>query len=267
MQSEATYGGNGLASWNTLVANLSCLDATSPIECVRAAPATTIQSAIEHLEIIFPPVADNVTNSKNVATQLDAGTFAHVPFMIGTTSQEGRFFEYGQTNITAYLEMTFPRLTALQAAIAAQYPSSEPGYFVLGDILTNLGFLCPTATLSSIAASKGYDVWRYYYNESFPNSTPFPNAGVYHGSDVPEVFGTYNRTGATAQQVALSRYMQTAWANMAKHDTPGWPKLGTAVDSLADLGGNGSYGELHIDPSSVDFKCSVYAPVIAYVGL
>lgn len=38
------------------------------------------------------------------------------------------------------------------------------------------------------------------------------------------MFGTYHRANATREQIALSKYMQTAWANFAKGPAkrPGW---------------------------------------------
>lgn len=267
MQSEATVTGTGLTSWNALLANLSCTTAASPLDCVRAVPATTLQSIIEHNALLFDPAIDNITNSGNVAAQIDAGTFAKVPFVIGTNSQEGRVFEYGMSNVTAFLQTEFPGLTALQAAIAAQYPATANPFYTISDIFTNIGFLCPAATLANLSLTKGYDVYRYYYNASFPNTTPLPGLGVWHSSEIPEVFGTYPVAGATAQQVALSKYMQTAWADFAKYRDPGWPRLAAAGMTLADLGGNNATGEYNIAPGDVDAICGVYAGVISVLGI
>jgi len=207
-----------------------------------------------------------VTNVANAKTPLEAGTFADVPTLWGTNSEEGRLFAIGQTNATAYLESILPGLTAFQNSILAQYPANQSGYFTVADIQTDIGFQCPVAAITDIAVTEGYDVWRYYYDASFPNASPFPDSGVYHASEIVEVFGTYTRANATAQQVALSAYMQTAWANFAKNPSvgPGWPM---AVRTVGDLGGNGSLGEFDILASSIDGPCTVLAPIIATQGL
>jgi len=273
MESEATSTGNGSASWTSLLTLLNCTSLTGPsaLACARAAPATTIQSILDTNALIFPPVADNVTSSSNVAQQLVAKTFAHVPFFLGTNSEEGRVFAVGQTNVSAYL--TANGLSALAPYIIASYPTPQTptqAYEQISDIITDVVFQCPAMTLANTAVANGYtDVWRYYYNASFPNVMPFPDAGVFHSSEIPEVFGTYNRTGASAQQIALSAYMQSAWADFAKNPSqgPGWPKWESTVKDLGDIGGDGTDGEFDIDPATVDGRCAIYAPVYALTGI
>jgi carboxylesterase 2 len=250
MQSEASATGNGTVSWTRLLTLLNCTSLTGPsaLACARAAPASTIKNIIETSSLVFPPVADSVTSSANVAQQLNAKTFAHVPF-------------------------TADGLATLAPAIEASYPTPQTptaAFEEISDIITDVTFQCPAMTLANTAVANGYkDVWRYYYNASFPNSTPFPDAGVFHSSEIPEVFGTYNATGATAQQIAVSKYMQTAWATFAKDPSngPGWPKWQSEVKDLADIGGNGNNGEFEIDPNTVDQRCAIYAPVYALTGI
>lgn len=275
MESEATSTGNGTASWAKLLTLLNCTSLTGPsaLACARAAPATTIQSLIDTNALVFPPVADNVTDSANVAVQIKAKTFAHVPFFLGTNSQEGRVFAVGQTNVSAYLAAE--GLSALAPYIIASYPTpttATQSYEQISDIITDVVFQCPALTLANLAVANGYNdtgVWRYYYNASFPNNMPFPDAGVYHSSEIVEVFGTYNRTAATAQEIALSSYMQTAWAKFAKDPAqgPGWPKWNSTTKDLADIGGNGVNGEFEIDPATVDGRCAIYAPVYALTDI
>lgn len=105
-------------------------------------------------------------------------------------------------------------------------------------------------------------VWRYYYEGAFPNTQTFPEAGAYHSSEIPEVFGTYGIAGnPTANEVSLSKYMQTAWANFAKNPSngPGWPQLSTGL--VADLGGpSNPGGENSILAAVLDAQCVVSDP-------
>lgn len=278
LESEAAaLAGSGLASWEALVAAVGCSAAASQIDCVRAVPATTIKSVIEHAALVFPPTVDNKTESGNVALAITSHTAAQVPFLIGTNADEGRPFAAAlgldePLNVAAFLNASIPNEPALQAAIAAAYPLSlyPTPYLAISAIITDLSFTCPASALANLASVSGYRVWRYYFNASFPNTQIFPDAGVYHSSEIPEVFGTYPTAGATAQEVALSAYMQGAWARFAKHPRagPGWPRLRAPLDlDLGDLGPDGSFGEVTIPQIAVDFRCPLYAPIIAVEGL
>src|ERR1700712_2310931 len=95
-----------------------------------------------------------------------------------------------------------------------------------------------TAMYANASASSGIPTWRYYvsiffifplhirpaddtfkFNATFPNLQTFPDAGVFHASEIKLIFGTYGQ-GNTAvssrpsppQQVELSEFMQGAWA-------------------------------------------------------
>ncbi|MCJ1474787.1 hypothetical protein MMC13_003447 [Lambiella insularis] len=278
LESEAvSLAGSGPASWETLVAAVGCTAAASQIDCVRAVPATTIKSVIEHAALAFPPTVDNKTETGNVALAITSHTAAQVPFLIGTNAQEGRPLAAAlgldePLDVATFLNATIPGEPALQAAIAATYPLSvyQTPYFAISAIITDLEFLCPASALANLASISGYEVWRYYFNATFPNTQTFPDAGVYHSSEIAEVFGTYPTAGATAQEVALSKYMQTAWASFAKRPTrgPGWPKLGSRWDvDLGDLGPDGIFGEITIPQLTVDYICPLYAPIIAVEGL
>lgn len=277
MQSEATV--TGVNGWPALVANLSCADATSPLTCMRAINASDITYAIEHLEITFSPVVDGITNSQDVAPLIKSGQFAQVPFVTGTDSQEGRVFEVGQNNLTAFLESEFPTLTALQTAIKAEYPPSVnmTDYEIISDVFTDIAFQCPTLTLSSLAASRGTNytnTWRYYYNATFPNIQPYPDLGVFHSSEIPVVFGTYDASTATATEVALSKHVQTAWANFAKYpmNGPGWPRVGYCAGNasegvVGDIGGNGRKNIRTVTSAQIDGHCAVLQDLVDYLGI
>ena len=87
---------------------------------------------------------------------------------------------------------------------------------------------------------------------------------MHHGTDVPLIFGTYPASSATAQQVALSKYMQGAWADFAKNPAlgPGWNQVGSfgGLD-LGVLGSNGSSGVTLIKAEQVDYRCGLYAEI------
>lgn len=88
-------------------------------------------------------------------------------------------------------------------------------------ILIDSLFLCHHSLVASFAASHGYHVWRYYYDEAFPSLAKAPDLGVYHSYEIPGVFDNYPVAGATPAQIALSKYMQETKANFAKNPSLG----------------------------------------------
>jgi carboxylesterase type B len=107
--------------------------------------------------------------------------------------------------------------------------------------------------------------WRYYYNATIPNVQPegYPTLGAFHGAELDIVWGTYPNDNATDQEIALSAFMQTAWATFAKDPIagPGWKALDATSDELACLGCDGSSGIQIMSTDVVDSRCSQYAPL------
>ncbi|KAL8721757.1 MAG: hypothetical protein Q9181_007638, partial [Wetmoreana brouardii] len=273
-------GTSGPDAWITLVEALNCTSASSQLACVRAADALTIKSIIEHAGLYFSPVTDNITQ---IATPVNRSEhhIANVSYMIGTNGQEGRSYAADITNLTGFIDSEFPD-AALQKAVTAAYPVGQDGLITQGDvaaqIYTEWVFQCPAALVAHDSAASGYPTWRYYFNASFPNTQPgfnvtiagLPdlNFGAWHSSELSIVFGTYPTLNATVQEVTLSRFVQTAWANFAKDPTtkgPGWPRIGSTEQDLGDLGANGSEGLTMITEEEVDFRCGIYAPIYANI--
>lgn len=105
------------------------------------------------------------------------------------------------------------------------------------------------------------NTWRYLFNASFPNHQPFPDAGAFHASEIPLVFGTYAIEGSTAQQAAISNSIMSAWTSFAKNPNrgPGWNPLGTydGLD-LGDFGTGGTAGVTVRSKEWVDRACKIF---------
>jgi len=263
---------NGTLSWLALVDALNCSSATSALACVRSKPATQIKSIEEHLMLVFDPAIDNVTTLSDPRQARAEHRIANVPVLTGTDSQEGRVFVVGQSNVTAFIAATFPESTELQQAITAAYPLGQNGlntaYDVISQIYTEYWFQCPSAIEANASSAAGYPTWRYYFNASFPNTQAFPSGGVYHSSEIPIVFRNYPTQGTTAQEYALSQFMQGAWAQFAKNPTlgPGWNALGTFNGfDLGALGNDNSSGVTLIPQMEVDARCELYKPIYAQI--
>jgi carboxylesterase 2 len=130
--------------------------------------------------------------------------------------------------------------------------------------------------LSEYLQKKKYKVWRYVYSGVFDNISLFPNAGAFHTSEIPEVFGTYpvdNEIGpATPTQIALSVLMRNTWTSFAKNPEagPGWPALGTKLNNveIQNFGYKNKSTATLQSTNTVDRGCSIYDQIdkLAKIG-
>jgi carboxylesterase type B len=257
-------------SWNALVAGLNCSKASNQLACVRAAPASAIKSVEEHQALPFAPVSDNVTQLEFPEAARIAGKIARVPILTGTNAQEGRVFVYGQNDTATFLTafLTGAPQSLIDTIIAA-YPIPSPGisnaFEQLALIYTEFVFQCPAGLLANDSIKAGIPTWRYYFNATFANTQVFPDLGVYHSSEIELVFGTYPTVNATAEEMNLSKYMQTTWATFAKHPLsgPSWP-----MDAeVGVLGTSGDPLRINIGAGALDERCALYAPIYAVEGI
>lgn len=139
-QLQANNRSIGLASWNTLSAALNC----TSLACVRNQPATLIKSIIEPQSLSFPPVTDNITQIANPSAARASGKIAQVPVLAGSNAQEGRVFEFGMNDLSAFLNANFPQSVDLQNRIRDVYPkgSNDTDYDVISRIFTEYRFQC-----------------------------------------------------------------------------------------------------------------------------
>ncbi|KAL1953661.1 hypothetical protein VTO42DRAFT_2410 [Malbranchea cinnamomea] len=257
------------SGWDALVQGLGCKNARSAVACLRKKKAAEIKDYIERNALSFRPVVDNVTVPSDPVERRLAGRIAKVPIMAGSTSEEGRVFiaaQGGGGTLDEFLNSTFPNLPDLHAALRALYPLGSPNletdFDVISAIYTDLAFTCGTKRVTEASATV-VPTWRFLYNASFPNHQPFPDAGAFHASEIPIVFGTYAKQNATAQQIALSNSMMSAWTSFAKnpHHGPGWNPVGTfdGLD-LGDFGTGGTAGVTVQSAEWLDRACNILSP-------
>nr|POF23971.1 pyrethroid hydrolase ces2e [Quercus suber] len=285
MESQGTViVGDGAQSYQQVLANFSCANAPSPIDCLRKVPGADLLAYIDENEVEFPPVINDGTYiASDALPSITSGKFANVPILLGTNANEGRVFLEiaglfnGQSTVDAVLSLTGLNISGIEQSLLARYAADivNDGDVLIAQIVTDLIFTCPTQTLASAVQAAGRQpVWRYRFDGVFPDVSLFPNAGAYHTVEIPEVWGTYplsNQYGnATANQIALSRYMQGAWASFAKQPSagPGWPKLGSNFGiELGVLGGTKTpAGESTQSLLVADYPCPIYDPLNIATG-
>jgi len=177
--------------------------------------------------------------------RIRTGLTARVPILAGNTQNDGTLSTLGESDLSAFLASE--GLGAISPDfVRALYPG-ENDTNVIADSFRDLVLLCPTSLWAEAFVQSGMpDVFRYEYGAVFPDLQLFPNAGAWHSSELPELFGTFNASTATPDEVTLSNTFQTAIANFVKSPTqspaPNWPKYvpGPLTKTLAKLAYNGN---------------------------
>ena len=281
--SVSPFGSSGnVTAWNTLSKALGCSEAPSQLECLRTVDALEIQKVLNSSACMsFHPVNDNITQ---LTLPINRSLHQTVPYMIGTTGQEGRVILApfaNSSDLAATLEAdhlgALNDIPGLRNAYRIPSTGIANVYDAASQIHTESVFQCPAAAVAKGNVAAGWPTWRYYYNASFPNlvirealdsvGEPGLDLGAFHNADLGMVFGTFPAEDASVDEVELSRVMQTAWADFAKNpDTtgPGWERYDGKVDGIdlegvvarLGLGGDGRVDLLRgVD---LDFRCELY---------
>ncbi|KAF7560691.1 hypothetical protein G7046_g3456 [Stylonectria norvegica] len=194
-------------------------------------------NASEHggRDLAFGAMADEETIFANWTERRERGLVSKLPMLIGNCDNDF-------------------------ASLYSPFDGSAPNKTIL-DGLTDEVFNCRAAIASKSRHSLGIPVWRYRYFGDFPNLNPLPWLGAYHASELPIVFGTSNLSGEnTANETALSSYMQGAWAAFAKDPAKGlkglgWPLYDADEKTLVMLGLNGTTTALYAKGTAYDGGC------------
>ncbi|KAJ7456523.1 Alpha/Beta hydrolase protein [Mycena latifolia] len=261
---------SSFASFNDFSAVIGCTQAPGParLACLKQVPTAVIRNFTNGpTSGVFIPVVDNVTVFADPLQRIRTGLTARVPFIIGHTQDDGSLFAVGLTDLSAYLATTFGGLVTVDQ-MHALYPGLSDNQ-VISEIVKDFEFLCPAELWSGTAVGAGItSVFRYAYGPVFTDLQLFPDAGAWHTSELPEIFGTFNRSTATPPEATLSHTMQTLLANFVKNPTrapaPNWPKYvpGNTTTTLANLAYNGNVvaGNVvqPVESDSLDGPCSFW---------
>ncbi|KZO94175.1 alpha/beta-hydrolase [Calocera viscosa TUFC12733] len=257
----ATSPSDSDSAWNTVANALGCgttNDATQ-LTCMQAVPWEALLNEVVSSDQSFTPYNDGQTIFSDVSTRSSNGEFLKVPFLVGTNANEGDIFvvefEEGEFNTTIPIATT-----------------------ALSDAVTEVVFLCPASKAAGDRVSAGVPTWRYRFEGVYPDSTnDNPNLRAYHTVEIPMVFGTYNLSpfpyAPTANEIALSAWMQSAWVAFAQNPTSGltsygWPAYSdiSILSTLAELGNsNNPGGATYSAPLTFDVACGAVTAVTPYV--
>lgn len=242
-----TTKANAEAQGAALATALGCKDAATTLTCLRGKTTEEVMLALKSASGMLSgdganwfPSVDGVEVPDQPQKLLDAGKFAKVPTLIGTNKNEGTGFVTG-LNVTtpadyaALLEALFP---GRGAKVAAQYPLAMygSGKAAVAEVLGDSLFVCPTRNTARALAKGG--VATYVYQFTHAVVTPFgPELGVFHGSEIPFIFGNpFFTLMLTAEEKPLSNTMIGYWSRMAASGDPNgmgalaWPKYDVASE-------------------------------------
>ncbi|TDL20063.1 alpha/beta-hydrolase [Rickenella mellea] len=256
-------------SFNALATGVNCTQAPGPkrLQCLKNVPTAAIKAYIDGpTSGSFSTVVDNSTIFDDPLERIRTKQTARVPVLLGNMQDDGDFFTLGQTNLTAFLQ-TFAGGAVPVAIVRALYPGLSDDSRIIAEVFKDVAFLCPAGLWSNALVGSGISsVFRYTYGAVFPDLQVFPNAGAWHGTELLELFGTYNRSTVTPAEVTLSQTWQTAFANFIKNPnadpSPEWVKYvpGNTTKTLARIAYNGNVDTNNFvelaESDSIDGPCA-----------
>ncbi|WWC86721.1 uncharacterized protein L201_001599 [Kwoniella dendrophila CBS 6074] len=268
----ATSAGNSTSSSaNSTVAIVAATSANSTgltgFECLKALPAEAllkgqlaVKSNLLFSGFVYGPTVDGDLIPDSPHTLLSQGKFAKIPFISGNNKDEGTAFIPSFVNSTAIalqlvdiLEPVDPSNSTL-AELFTVYPSDPslgspfdtgnqtfgfaPAHKQVAAIVGDGQFQAPRRYFLQQAESNGLDqVWTYQFEQLTPGANPA--LGVYHGSEVPYVYGApaaaavtgSSSVNYTAADQEISLTMMNYWLNFAYYTNPNAPSGSDALNS------------------------------------
>ncbi|KAF9012647.1 carboxylesterase [Cyathus striatus] len=224
---EVTDPAFNATPWTTTAIAVGCgAGATSKqFSCMKSIPARVLEDTLVKTNTIFGLHADRITFFPDIDQRIANGNFSRIPVLGGTMEHEQDIFLVAQQIVSQ--GFVLPGIT--EAA---------------SDALT-LGTTC-NAGMTALARIKfGMKTWRYQYQGIFPDISTLPSLCAYHASEIPLVFGTvtvpFPNIPPLPQELALSKYIQSAWVSFARDPENGltefgWPLYEPSTPTLIQLG-------------------------------
>jgi para-nitrobenzyl esterase len=210
---------------------LGCMRGKSSDEVLHAVPQPMFNLRGLAMQPVWWPAIDGVELPDEPYALLQAGSFAHVPLLIGTNRDEGSFFEKLVSIVSTqsdYEGELGAQFGGQAGTVEARYPLSSfptPGDAATA-VFTDSAFTCDTRRVARVISAAGVPVWRYQFMH--PAEVPlFPNSGVTHASELAFVFGTASRLAD--DEHPLSQAFEGYWTRFAATGdpngagAPAWP--------------------------------------------
>lgn len=247
--------GPAVATWKSLstvdqagdraAAKLGC--ATTTLACLRAIPAAKLLADPAVTATYWSPAYGTGVLPEPPATAIARGRAAHVPMMMGTTSDEASLLvatSYQTIDADTYRQLLGRAFGADADQVSAAYPLESYGSptRAWSAIVGDRGYVCPNqeteTILSRTTPTYGYEFTDQHPPLIFDVDPTFP-LGAYHGSDVPYLWDTpHHPVRLTAPQRMLADQMIGYLGGFATTGNPNgtgrphWPRIRTAPPAL-----------------------------------
>ncbi|KAG1717275.1 Alpha/Beta hydrolase protein [Suillus paluster] len=227
------YAAEAKCSTGSVEQKMDCLRNADISELSVAQEAAFLNFALEYRA--FSPIVDGVLITGHPTTKFQGGDFAHVPLLIGTTSNETLAPELFYQTIPRALKGTFPLLTATDIEeFLQQYPlddfdSSSHQYQVATGESTAR---CTPQAMGIPSSRYVNETWTYRYNTPIPPNK-FDEIPVEHADEIWMMFrGTYNGPNGTfafdpqtAVERAFASELIAYWLSFVRTSNPNTYKL------------------------------------------
>jgi carboxylesterase type B len=258
---------------NVILSETNCTQATSPIECLRALPATTISSLADTARYL---VVDGVYLEHAELNLANPASTSNVPLMIGTMRDDGAaMIGYPSAEETI---QTFLAQNSVPDSIAPSQLFPVPStanatldiFNTSARIATDGIFRCIDEATAQAGSTNHIfpDIFYYEFNrsyqlpgwspnfpvcnapitETFPNGDPSKEYFKCHSGELGYVFGTFLRQGLPYRDefdLPFGQYVLDSWASFARSARPtpdsGFLKARGYVNTSREIELNGSW--------------------------
>ena len=234
--SDALYfsGAEANAQGERLAAAVGCAGEDAP-ECLRSKSAEALIAALPPKRgmILTPgiwwgPVVDGVELPKLPLQAMRAGSFAHVPLIIGSNEVEGVLHTLSFEQITPLELESFARdVFGARAAslVPAHYAGAATPKDALNDVITEGVFSCNARRVARVLSQQNMPVFLYQMRHPLDH----PKAHGLGATHSVELFFVWGNTdlgiGISEAERPLSRRFMQAWGRFAATGDPSGPEL------------------------------------------
>ncbi|KAF9012651.1 carboxylesterase [Cyathus striatus] len=257
---ENTIPSNG-STWTTVATSVGCgpTPNSAQFDCMKSTPARVLGDAILSTGSSFMPlIVDEITFFSDPDKRSADGNFLRVPMLGGSTLNEMDVFLVAQQLVAK--GFTVPVITE-----------------IVSDATTQMVLTCPAGGAAITRNNFDVPTWRYQYQAIFPDLSTRPDLRCYHASEIPMVFGTFTapfpNISSTPEEVALSKYIQSAWVAFARDPQKGllefgWPMYNPNTTSLVEIGNPANVtGAVFGSGSLLDTSCSDMGMLSSVAGM
>jgi para-nitrobenzyl esterase len=210
---------------------------------LRRLSAAQVQGEGPPLAGSFGPMVDGTVLPGDVPAAFDAGQIAPVPLLIGSNSEEARFFPAAASGLSQRLASAWPRISAVFDGYGTHRTD-----LVEMQLATDMLLTAPTRTAARAATAAGSPTFLYYYSYVRPAQRA-QTPGASHIDEVYALFGHMELMPGNdpdAANAAIVTAVQERWARFVSTGDPGtptqpWPKLALEQGQLLEFGNDGEF--------------------------